>query len=308
MITARRCAGVTVLLAVFGAAVPPAAPQGRPESDVQTRQLWDDAFTKRRREPKPARPASSPKATSTAPSAGRPAARPPGASEDLAESLVGITVWHLRPVRPADAAQGTMVFNVGGQDLTAERVEVGAPLLPGERVRIGIESGRAAYLYLIDREQFADGSTGDPYLIFPTARIRAGDNRVVPGRLVEVPDLQDTPQFFTLQASRPDHVGELITVVLTTKPIADLNIGRSALKLTREQVEAWERAWAAPTRRIELPRGAGRVYTAAEREAGASTTRLLTHEEPVPQTMYQVGSKPGEPLMLNVPLGVKKQD
>jgi hypothetical protein len=297
---AQTVVASTVVIVVLGLTRLPAAQEPEPQPDSRTRQLWDDAFTERRRAATSQRPSAAPAAIARPTAVG-----PAGAAVDMAESLVGITVWRLRAVRPSDAALGTVRFSVGGKDLIAERVEIGAPLAPGERVRIGIESGRAGFLYVIDREQLSDGSTGDPYLIFPTQRIRAGDNRVAPGRLIEMPDLQDTPQFFTLQASGSDHVGELITVVLTTKPIPGLEIGRNALKLTHAQVDAWEKAWAAPTRRIELPRGAGLPYTAAERDAGASATRLLTHEEPVPQTMYQVASKPGEPLLLSVPLGIR---
>ena len=70
---------------------------------------------------------------------------------------------------------------------TPERIEVDTPLKVNDRVRLSVESPRDGYLYVIDREQYADGSLGDAYLIFPTRRTRGGDNRVRPGKLIDIP-------------------------------------------------------------------------------------------------------------------------
>ena len=69
---------------------------------------------------------------------------------------------------------------------TPERIEADTPLKVSERVRITVESPRAGYLYVVDREQYADGSLGDAYLIFPTTRTRDGDNKVRPGKLIDI--------------------------------------------------------------------------------------------------------------------------
>jgi hypothetical protein len=44
---------------------------------------------------------------------------------------------------------------------TPQRIEADTPLKVGERVRLSIESPRTGYLYVIDREQYADGSYGE---------------------------------------------------------------------------------------------------------------------------------------------------
>lgn len=288
-----------VTLAAFVAAGAQAEAQAETQAETEhhTRQLWDDAFKKQRPEAATARPRPS-----SAPSPATPAPRPE-AGEDV--SFLGVTLWRLRPL---GNSQGAVVATAGDVPLTAERVEVGTRFAPEDRVRLGIESARSGYLYLIDRERYADGSLGDPYLIFPRSRIRAGDNRVVAGRLVEIPDLGDTPPYFTLKSSRGDHTGEVITVLLTPAPLPDLPAGRAALKLERAQVEEWERKWAAPLRKIELPGGAGQLYTASELEAASGTTaRLLTQEEPAPQTLYRIEAKPGDPLLLSIPLGTRQE-
>lgn len=274
--------------------------RGQSGDDQQTRQLWDDAFKKKRAEAKsaPARRQSEPNPPERA--------APPAEHKDDA-SFVGVTVWRLRPVKAGGGPQGAVVASAEGVPLTAERVEVGTSFAPGDRVRLGIESARPGFLYLIDREQYAGGTLGDPYLIFPRSRIRGGDNRVGGGRLVEIPDLLDTPPYFTMKSSRADHTGDLLTVLLAPEPLRDLPVGRNAVKLSRDQVEEWERKWAAPLKKVELAGGAGSLYTAAERDAAGTTSRLLTQEDPVPQTLYRIEAKQGEPLLLNIPLGTKRQ-
>ena len=91
---------------------------------------------------------------------------------------------------------------------TPERVETGTTFSVGERVRLSIESPRAGYLYVIDREQYADGSTSDPYLIFPTLRIRGGNNSVRAGKVIELPDRNA----FKLTPLCSDYEGERLTI------------------------------------------------------------------------------------------------
>ena len=80
----------------------------------------------------------------------------------------------------------------------------------GRPCSLSFESARAGFLYVIDREQYADGSASEPYLIFPTSRTRGGDNRVEAGRLIEVPDQADRPNYFSVRRSRPDQVAETL--------------------------------------------------------------------------------------------------
>jgi hypothetical protein len=109
-----------------------------------------------------------------------------------------------------------------------------SPRAEGQRVRFSIESAQEGYLYLVDRDECADGTFGDPYLIFPTLRIRAGNNRVSPGSPVEIPAWEDDPPYLTLRRSRPEHVGEAPTVLILPQPLTDLVIGEPRRKLTAE--------------------------------------------------------------------------
>lgn len=216
---------------------------------------------------------------------------------------LGLTIWRLRPAKAADSGARIIVQQEGdSEDWVPERVESNTPMRMGERIRFSFEAPQTGYLYVVDRERYADGSTGEPFLIFPTLRTRGGENAVAPGRIIEIPGQDDRPNYFTLRQSRLDQVGELLTVIVTPKPLEGITIGSKALPISNEQIDQWEKQWGAVTEKFEMAGGAGRTWTKAEQEAGANSTRQLTQDEPGPQTIYRVAVKPGAPLLVKVGL------
>ena len=259
--------------------------------------------TERKKSPspsaKPAKPAPDAQYTSAS------AAPKPLAEND---SIVGITVWRMRPAAEEDAATLTVGREGGGLlKVTPERVETDTLLREGDRVRLTIEAPRKGYLYVIDREQYADGTRSAPYLIFPTLRIGSGGNQVEAGNLIEIPHQSDRPPYFTLRRRKPNQTAELISVIVSSDPLPGVPIGseasRNALKLSKEQVSRWEQDYAQEPEIFELAGGAGRAWTRAEQQAG-SGTRLLVQEDAMPQTLYRVPSRPGRPIMIQVPLSI----
>lgn len=273
------------------------------QDEETTRKLWDTAFSATRR--KPTRTGRK--------TAGRgnyrvatPRISPAGVSS---ESVVGVTVWRLRPSREADEGERIIVHE--GSDAAAwipERVPGNAGLSEGDRVRLSIEAARTGYLYVIDREQYADGTLGEPYLIFPTTRTLGGDNRVKAGRLIDLPAQEDSPPFFTLKRSRADQAGELLTVIVTPAPLDELQIGAQAQKLSAERVSQWEKAWGGQVGRLELSDGEGKGWTKEEKEAGASTAHILKADAPNPQALYyRPGIKSAEPFLIKVQLQYRRR-
>jgi hypothetical protein len=222
---------------------------------------------------------------------------------------LGLTIWRLRAAKATDSGARIIVHHDAETvEWTPERIAANTPLNLGERLRFSFEAPRNGYLYVIDREQYADGSTGEPVLIFPTTRTRGGDNRVEPGKLIEIPGQDDRPNYFTLRQSRADQTGELLTVIVSAQPLPGLEIGAQALQLSASQVRQWEQQWGAQTETFEMAGGAGKTWTKAEQEAGASGTRQLTQEEPGPQTIYRVAVKPDAPLLVNIGLRYGKRN
>lgn len=276
-----------------------------PSQAQQARRLWDTQLIQQSKGQTGASPKAAKKAsTKTAPA--KPEAvytTPDTAVEPLTENdaIVGITVWNLRPAKSPNEV--TLRDRTKQIEWTPERVESQTPLDEGAHVRLSIEAPREGYLYVIDREQYADGSTGNPYLIFPTLRTAGGDNKVVAGRVIEIPAQEDNPPYFTLKRSRKEQTAELIQIIVSAEPLPGIKIGRNALKLSNEQVAEWTSKWGGKAERFELAEGAGMPWTRVEKEAGLRT-RLLVQEEPMPQTLYRVPAEPGEPVMIQVPLTI----
>lgn len=219
---------------------------------------------------------------------------------------IGVTIWRLRPGVGNDAGARVLVMeDARPTEWTPQRIEADTPLQVGERVRLSIESPRAGYLYVIDREQYADGSYGDAYLIFPTLRTRGGDNQVRPGKLIDIPAQEDNPSYFTLipTPSRRDQVAEILSIIVAPEPIASLRLTDRPLKLSKSDVVRWEASGSAEVERFEMVGGAGMPWSKVEMAASAAgSSRILTQEEPAPQTIYRIGTKNKNVIMITVPL------
>lgn len=222
------------------------------------------------------------------------------------EAIIGVTLWRLRPAQSADNQDARILEHKPSRNAewTAERIEAETRIIEGERLRVSIESPSTGYLYVIDRERYADGGLGDAYLIFPTARTRGGNNSVVAGRVIEFPAQEDNPPYFTLTRSRPDHVAEVLTLIVSPQPLAELAVGSEPLKVTAEKLSQWENEWGGRAERFELEGGAGLPYTKAEKSAGGDGSRMLTQGDPLPQTVLRLNAKPGTPVLVKIVLQI----
>jgi len=290
--TTRRVAWLLVLCAAGSMA----AVAQQPQEEEMTRQLWDTAFINQGN-----KAAAGRKRVRRNYRIVTPQVPVTGVSAD---TVIGVTLWRLRPTRPADT--GERIITHDGPDSVEwlpERVSSTGRLSQGDRIRISIEAARTGYLYVVDQEIYADGSKGEPFLIFPTNRTRGGDNSVKAGRVIEIPTQDDSPPFFTMKRTRVDHVGENVIVLVTPTPIEGLGISDKALRLSDETLASWEKQWGAQTGRLEMANGNGKPWTRLEKEAGADGTRSLKADEPAPQTIYyRPGASSTVPVLVKVEL------
>lgn len=237
--------------------------------------------------------------------------RPVGKAKPLPtvhdDGLVGITLWRLRPSEPGDQPEVRALIHEtdGSHPWTPERVSIDTPLHVGQKVRISIETARTGYLYVIDCDEYADGTKSDFYLIFPTLKTSGGANRVRAGKVVEIPAPNDNPPYFTVKPSRSDQTSETLTILVRPKPIKNLLISRDRLRLNPEQIAIWKTGTKAASYRLEAPAQTGKPYTVAEKMAG-SGGKILTQDDPLPETLYYVSAKPGQPLTVELPLRISK--
>jgi len=253
-----------------------------------TRKLWDTAFT------------GSTRKTTNRRRAYRNATPNVPVNNVSPETVVGVTLWRLRPATRNDSGERLIVHdNNASSEWVPERIAANTRLGQGDRLRISVEAVRAGFVYVIDREQYADGSLGEPYLIFPTNRTGGGDNEVAMGRLLDIPYQDDSPPFFTMRKSRANHVAEVLSVIVSPTRLDGVTITDKALKLTDEQVASWEKDWGSSVGRMEMAM-AGQPWSREEKDA---RTRALTASAPPPQLVfYRPSVKPTEPMFVKLRL------
>lgn len=285
-------------------------PQGTP------RKIVSDDFTKNRQEA--ASTTSAGKGTNRPSSSVTPRPRPPRRTYRLASqpaitkrppssgtviAQLGITIWRLRPATAGESGTRALVREKGKSGWVPERVEADALFREGDHVRLSVESPRSGYLYVVNRDLFADGTTGGAMLIYPWAGV---DNEVRPGRLVDIPAQEDNPSYFTARLTSANQVGELLTFIVTSAPL-DLPIGDEPFPIATGQMRNWERIWGGATERFEMEGGAGEAWTLVEQQAAAKKgTRQLTREDPAPQTIYRVSAVDNKAILVNVRLRYAK--
>lgn len=269
------------------------------------RQIWDGGFLQKR--PSAAR-------------SSRPRVQPPIEYKTTApaeeqkratQPVIGMTLWKLRVAEAHDDNTPRLLLQDSSSDVpprqfVPERIDLSQPLHDGERVRVSIESPRAGFLYVIDRERYSDGSVGDPVLIFPARNFSFGVNDVEPGRVVEIPPQDSRIPALKVNRSSERHVGEELLIVVTKDRIPDLTIEDRETKLAPELVSRWEKDWGVTPMRLDLSSTTHSAWTSLERDAG-ERRYLLTQDDPMPATIFSVSPAEDKPLLLHIPLRVQNR-
>jgi hypothetical protein len=211
---------------------------------------------------------------------------------------LGITIWRLREERKSDSDRRALVRE-NGKQWVAERVEGEATFREGDYVRLSVESPRTGYVYVLDRDLFSDGTTGDPMLIFPWA---GADNRLFPGGLIDIPAQDDKPGYFTARLSGPNQTGEFLTFIVTSAPL-DLPLSDKPLKISTKDLSNWEKSWGGVAERYEMDGGVGELWTREEQQSASKhVRRQLTRDDPAPQMIYRVFTSSSRGVLVNLAL------
>jgi hypothetical protein len=240
------------------------------------------------------------------PKSGKPDANGSATEAAVEGELIGVTFYRLRKPTMSEQQDKSRLLRQrdAPDEYVPERVRGEASFSRQDKVRLGFEIPRVenGYLYIIDREVYADGSLSDPYLIFPLSTTRGGDNVVKAGKIIEIPGPSDRPPFFDLTAMKENHVGERLTIIVTPEPLR-VPSGDEPVRLDESQVRQWEKDWSGAVEKREAKTAAGGAWTAVEKESGEGK-RLLRQNDPLPQTIYHVRVRPGGSALFHLMLRI----
>lgn len=312
------------------------------EEDEEVRRTRDE------RRFKDARAGKRPTPQTMPPSAKNTGKIRPNVVAAMDDELIGVTFWRLSPAADErrslssakDEQDDTRILipakkGAEPQPYHTARVGDDASFRNGELLWLGIEVPRAddCFVYVLDREQYADGSLGDPYLIFPAPTTPAGANVASAGRLVYVPAPDDPLPYLRLERNtsrddrkppQPPHVAERLTIIVSPRRLTfrgQLEEVDTDIKLLRvDPVEAarCDREWTGKTERLGARRDFSAGMTRAEQEVretrkliptgrpAAGETRRLLPTDLLPHTIYRVQGKAGQPVLLNVSLRIAR--
>jgi len=222
---------------------------------------------------------------------------------------LGVTVWRLSPAQCPiqNCPLPDLASRSKGLVDTATRIEDNSALSTGERVRLGLESlSHGAFVYIIDREEFADGTLGDAYLLFPTKNINGGKNWAQPGMQIQLPRAEGC---FCVKSRNPQKllVADNLIVIISPAQLLDLNeIGQTEIPLPSKLTGFLRPGNQARTYRGSLQDGSGLTLTSQEQLAGSKglldTQPVLTQSDLPPQNFYQSAVGRGAPAVFSFAL------
>lgn len=228
----------------------------------------------------------------------------------FSEAALGFTVWRLRPPALQDRDAARLLIQDGpassGTELVPERLDPEATLHVGDRIRLSIEVPSRGYLYVIDRERYRDGKTGEPYLIVPTLNQNGGDNAVTPGRLIEIPSREAKYKALRITRNKENDIGEDLMVVVSPTPLDTIVATEGQQRLAPEMVQSWDREWGTATLKLDLVNSPQISWSPAEQKAGDTMRNyMLDQADPLPATIFGiVPNRADKPILIHIPLVV----
>jgi hypothetical protein len=156
----------------------------------------------------------------------------------------------------------------------------------GDRIRIALEPNIDGYLYVFHTE-----GDGKPEMIFPDARLEAGENWVEAHVPMDVPSTVETDERLKWFQFYGNPATEHLFVILTREPLADVPIAETLISLCSASkeicpwhppVDVWTRIQQAAKAEVKVVASNTAGQAQSEKEQVA-TTRGLGLDQSAPQ-------------------------
>src|SRR5215471_13557514 len=203
--------------------------------------------------------------------------------------------------KPQAIALGYTMFmrDVNGR---AVRIDPTREFHTGDRIRISLEPNIDGYLYVFHTE-----GDGQPEMIFPDARLEAGENWVEAHVPIDVPSTVETDERLKWFQFYGNPATEHLFVVVTREPLSDVPIADTLVTLCRTNkencpwhptVEVWTRIQQAARAEVKVVtnNSAGKEQTEKEQVA---TTRGLGLDQTAPQpSVIRMNASTSAPILV----------
>lgn len=256
---------------------------------------------------------------------------------------IGVTIGHGRPATEAELKDSSIAKVQGKclewqgkvcvrrQEMVAERISDNTTIMHETPIQMMIEylaykdaagmkhaSHRVGYLYVINRVEFKDKPPSTPKLIFPTMRTFGGDNRVLPGKTVMLPEPQRLWQITRNKTAT--QAFETYIIILSPEPLKDsedkeLQLNETALSLDEGLVKNWVQRWGGGESQSDLEQGVGQLFTKREQAASGDPTDPsrdtdemdadLKQDDPPPQMLFSKTVTPDGTMLVIIRLPFK---
>ncbi len=171
----------------------------------------------------------------------------------------------------------------------------------------GFLSEGSGYVYIVNREQYSNGTFGEARLIFPELRANNGNNLLKAGEPIILPRAVGKP--YKITRSNNQHIAETYTIIVSPWAFQlPQPLSNKPMILSNELFADWENKYGGTMYRATLRNGNGRAQTIREQNVMSrntdDTAEPLTQSEPstFPQTVYKSVVKIGNPAMFTVAL------
>lgn len=230
----------------------------------------------------------------------------------MENASLGFTLFRLKDAGSSEADESKgFEINQKGKKQKVERIEAETALAVGDEARIVIESlSHDGYLYVVNREKFADGTYGVAKVIYPMPDARKNSNFVKAGVLTFIPPYPDEPFEITSRTGKKQ-VAEELTVIVSPKPMifpAMLDENRA---ISTDRLTEWIKLYEVDEVQRELEGGVGQIISIEEQNAGRDQSKgfeakpRLTQTDEPPQTVFDMKIKRGNPILTRILLEIK---
>ncbi|MFY9227340.1 MAG: hypothetical protein WAQ98_32010 [Blastocatellia bacterium] len=232
---------------------------------------------------------------------------------------VGFTFWRLRDSKKDDDVEVVEETRIAKKEkgktietsvkFTPERAQSNTEFSNGDRLRFTVESPIKGYIYLINREQYEDGSYSAPYLIFPDKTNVGRNDQVSAGKLVFIPSETENLILFNIsEENSQKKIAEEFTVLISPQPLKDLPplaVDEEFRKISLTEFEKWQKQWGGEVWKFEQESNIKTAISKVEKNASLTKKETLNQDDQLPQTVYHVAHKPTQPILFTVVVKIR---